>query len=164
METELTSLCQSVLEDFNLVLFYLPLPAHGSQSASEEEEEHDSVCSVLPDSLIFKMAVTCLMVVHSLKRGGEYGPKELITTSAAHFTQCHYVINYVALNLISRQVLLHQSKNSAGFKQIIVIWYGSCVSLQAYLDFDTSGSKLSFLVIFRHLDCILTRYNTVKDK
>uniref|UniRef100_A0A672S4U2 Nonsense-mediated mRNA decay factor n=1 Tax=Sinocyclocheilus grahami TaxID=75366 RepID=A0A672S4U2_SINGR len=70
METELTSLCQSVLEDFNLVLFYLPLPAHGSQSASEEEEEHDSVCSVLLDSLIFKMVVTCLMVVHSLKRGG----------------------------------------------------------------------------------------------
>ncbi len=90
METELTSLCQSVLEDFNLVLFYLPLPAHGSQSASEEEEEHDSVCSVLPDSLIFKMVVTCLMVVHSLKRGGKCGPKELITTSAAHLTQCHY--------------------------------------------------------------------------
>uniref|UniRef100_A0A8C7YD69 Nonsense-mediated mRNA decay factor n=1 Tax=Oryzias sinensis TaxID=183150 RepID=A0A8C7YD69_9TELE len=41
LETELTSLCQSVLEDFNLVLFYLPPPAHGGaqHSPSEEEEE-----------------------------------------------------------------------------------------------------------------------------
>lgn len=71
METELTSLCQSVLEDFNLVLFYQPTPSHGSQSISEEEDEHDQAFSVLPDSLVFKMVVICLMVVHSLKRGGE---------------------------------------------------------------------------------------------
>lgn len=74
METELTSLCQSVLEDFNLVLFYLPPPTHGGahHSPSEEEEEQhaDSSCPVLPDTLVFKMVVTCLMVVHSLKRGG----------------------------------------------------------------------------------------------
>lgn len=77
METELTSLCQSVLEDFNLVLFYLPPPTHGGahHSPSEEEEEQqqhaDSSCPVLPDTLVFKMVVTCLMVVHSLKRGGQ---------------------------------------------------------------------------------------------
>lgn len=78
METELTSLCQSVLEDFNLVLFYLPPPTHGAahHSPSEEEEEQqqqhaDSSCPVLPDTLVFKMVVTCLMVVHSLKRGGQ---------------------------------------------------------------------------------------------
>lgn len=75
METELTSLCQSVLEDFNLVLFYLPPPTHGSvhHSASEEEEEQhsDGSSPVLPDTLVFKMVVTCLMVVHSLKRGGQ---------------------------------------------------------------------------------------------
>lgn len=80
METELTSLCQSVLEDFNLVLFYLPPPTHSGahHSPSEEEEEQqqqqqqhgDSSCPVLPDTLVFKMVVTCLMVVHSLKRGG----------------------------------------------------------------------------------------------
>lgn len=78
METELTSLCQSVLEDFNLVLFYLPPPTHGvtHHCPSEEEEEQqqqqhaDSSCPVLPDTLVFKMVVTCLMVVHSLKRGG----------------------------------------------------------------------------------------------
>ena len=80
METELTSLCQSVLEDFNLVLFYLPPPAqppaHAGHSPSEEEEEpqlqHDSACALLPDALVFKMVVTCLMVVHSLKRGGQW--------------------------------------------------------------------------------------------
>lgn len=77
MEPELTSLCQSILEDFNLVLFYLPPSTHSGphQSVSEEEEEQqhpDNSCPVLPDTLIFKMVITCLMVVHSLKRGGWY--------------------------------------------------------------------------------------------
>uniref|UniRef100_A0A8C1U2K4 Nonsense-mediated mRNA decay factor n=1 Tax=Cyprinus carpio TaxID=7962 RepID=A0A8C1U2K4_CYPCA len=94
--TELTSLCQSVLEDFNLVLFYLPLPAHGSQSASEEEEEHDSVCSVLPDSLIFKMAVTCLMVVHSLKRGASKQYSASIAFTLALFS---HLVNHVNIRL-----------------------------------------------------------------
>uniref|UniRef100_A0A8C9YIA6 Nonsense-mediated mRNA decay factor n=1 Tax=Sander lucioperca TaxID=283035 RepID=A0A8C9YIA6_SANLU len=66
METELTSLCQSVLEDFNLVLFYLPTAPHGgahhSPGEEEEEQQHaDSSCPVLPDTLVFKMVVTCLM-------------------------------------------------------------------------------------------------------
>lgn len=81
METELTSLCQSVLEDFNLVLFYLPPQMHTSalHSPSEEDEEllqqqPDTSCPVMPDTLVFKMVVTCLMVVHSLKRGGWYSP------------------------------------------------------------------------------------------
>lgn len=81
METELTSLCQSVLEDFNLVLFYLPPQTHTGalHSPSEEDEElqqqpPDTSCPVLPDTLVFKMVVTCLMVVHSLKRGGWYPP------------------------------------------------------------------------------------------
>uniref|UniRef100_A0A673GUU3 Nonsense-mediated mRNA decay factor n=1 Tax=Sinocyclocheilus rhinocerous TaxID=307959 RepID=A0A673GUU3_9TELE len=95
METELTSLCQSVLEDFNLVLFYLPLPAHGSQSASEEEEEHDSVCSVLPDCLIFKMVVTCLMVVHSLKRGGKQYSASIAFTLALF----SHLVNHVNIRL-----------------------------------------------------------------
>ncbi|KAA0702728.1 Protein SMG5 EST1-like protein B SMG-5 -like protein [Triplophysa tibetana] len=96
METELTSLCQSVLEDFNLVLFYLPLPAHGSQSASEEEEEHDSICSVLPDSLIFKMVVTCLMVVHSLKRGASKQYSASIAFTLALFS---HLVNHVNIRL-----------------------------------------------------------------
>ncbi|XP_026083420.1 protein SMG5-like isoform X2 [Carassius auratus] len=96
METELTSLCQSVLEDFNLVLFYLPLPAHGSQLASEEEEEHDSVCSVLPDSLIFKMVVTCLMVVHSLKRGASKQYSASIAFTLALFS---HLVNHVNIRL-----------------------------------------------------------------
>lgn len=81
VEVELTSLCQSVLEDFNLVLFYLPAQTLSGvrHSHSEEEEEPppqqqqhhvDSCSTVLPDTLIFKMVVICLMVVHSLKRGG----------------------------------------------------------------------------------------------
>ncbi|XP_051575110.1 nonsense-mediated mRNA decay factor SMG5 isoform X1 [Myxocyprinus asiaticus] len=96
METELTSLCQSVLEDFNLVLFYQPLPAHGSHSASEEEEEHESVCSVLPDSLIFKIVVTCLMVVHSLKRGASKQYSASIAFTLALFS---HLVNHVNIRL-----------------------------------------------------------------
>uniref|UniRef100_A0A672JZW8 Nonsense-mediated mRNA decay factor n=1 Tax=Sinocyclocheilus grahami TaxID=75366 RepID=A0A672JZW8_SINGR len=110
METELTSLCQSVLEDFNLVLFYLPLPPHGSQSASEEEEEHDSVCSVLPDSLIFKMVVTCLMVVHSLKRGASKQYSASIAFTLALFS---HLVNHVNIRL---QAELEEGE-SAGTKK-----------------------------------------------
>lgn len=70
MDAELTSLCQSVLEDFNLCLFYLPSSPSRSP-ASEDEEEWESGCAFLPDLLIFQMVVVCLMGVHSLRRAGE---------------------------------------------------------------------------------------------
>lgn len=103
METELTSLCQSVLEDFNLVLFYLPPPTHGiaHHSPSEEEEEQqqqhaDSSCPVLPDTLVFKMVVTCLMVVHSLKRGGSKQYSASIAFTLALFS---HLVNHVNIRL-----------------------------------------------------------------
>ncbi|XP_042346117.1 protein SMG5 [Plectropomus leopardus] len=103
METELTSLCQSVLEDFNLVLFYLPPPTHGGahHSPSEEEEEQqqqhaDSSCPVLPDTLVFKMVVTCLMVVHSLKRGGSKQYSASIAFTLALFS---HLVNHVNIRL-----------------------------------------------------------------
>lgn len=72
VDTELTSLCQSVLEDFNLCLFYSPsLPNMGA--ANDDEEECESGYSFLPDLLIFRMVVVCLMSVHSLKRAGNVG-------------------------------------------------------------------------------------------
>uniref|UniRef100_A0A8C9SND6 Nonsense-mediated mRNA decay factor n=1 Tax=Scleropages formosus TaxID=113540 RepID=A0A8C9SND6_SCLFO len=95
-ETELTSLCQSVLEDFNLVLFYLPTPAHSSSLANEEEGEHDTGCSFLPDALVFKMAVTCLMVVHSLKKGGSKQCSASIAFTLALFS---HLINHVNVRL-----------------------------------------------------------------
>ncbi|XP_071378079.1 nonsense-mediated mRNA decay factor SMG5 [Centroberyx affinis] len=101
METELTSLCQSVLEDFNLVLFYLPPPAHSgahhSPSEEEEEQQHaDSTCPVLPDTLVFKMVVTCLMVVHSLKRGGSKQYSASIAFTLALFS---HLVNHVNIRL-----------------------------------------------------------------
>ncbi|KAM4601439.1 nonsense-mediated mRNA decay factor SMG5 [Polymixia lowei] len=102
METELTSLCQSVLEDFNLVLFYLPPPAPGGahQPPSEEEEEQQhtdsSACPVLPDALVFKMVVTCLMVVHSLKRGGSKQYSASIAFTLALFS---HLVNHVNIRL-----------------------------------------------------------------
>lgn len=103
METELTSLCQSVLEDFNLVLFYLPSPAtphsHAGHSPCEEEEEpqpHDSAWALLPDALVFKMVVTCLMVVHSLKRGGSKQYSASIAFTLALFS---HLVNHVNIRL-----------------------------------------------------------------
>ncbi|XP_048881273.1 nonsense-mediated mRNA decay factor SMG5 [Brienomyrus brachyistius] len=95
-ETELTSLCQSVLEDFNLVLFYLPAASQSSPSAGEEEEEHEGACSFLPDALVFKMAVTCLMVVHSLKRGGS---KQYSTSIAFTLALFSHLVNHVNIRL-----------------------------------------------------------------
>lgn len=69
VDSELTSLCQSVLEDFNLCLFYLPSSPNLSL-ASEEDEEPESGYAFLPDLLIFQMVLICLMGVHSLKRAG----------------------------------------------------------------------------------------------
>ncbi|MEQ2251002.1 hypothetical protein ILYODFUR_006580 [Ilyodon furcidens] len=103
METELTSLCQSVLEDFNLVLFYLPASTHGGAQPcpSEEEEEQlqhhsDSPYPVLLDNLIFKMVVTCLMVVQSLKRGGSKQYSASIAFTLALFS---HLMNHVNIRL-----------------------------------------------------------------
>ncbi|XP_037310556.2 nonsense-mediated mRNA decay factor SMG5 [Pungitius pungitius] len=104
METELTSLCQSVLEDFNLVMFYLPPPTPGAahQCPSEEEDEQqqqqhaDSSCPVLPDTLVFKMVVTCLMVVHSLKNRGSKQYSASIAFTLALFS---HLVNHVNIRL-----------------------------------------------------------------
>ncbi|XP_022346915.1 protein SMG5 isoform X2 [Enhydra lutris kenyoni] len=70
VDSELTSLCQSVLEDFNLCLFYLP-SSPGLSLASEGEEDYEGGYAFVPDLLVFQMVVICLMGVHSLKRAGD---------------------------------------------------------------------------------------------
>uniref|UniRef100_A0A8C0R9V3 Nonsense-mediated mRNA decay factor n=1 Tax=Canis lupus familiaris TaxID=9615 RepID=A0A8C0R9V3_CANLF len=75
VDSELTSLCQSVLEDFNLCLFYLP-SSPSLSLASEGEEDYESGYAFLPDLLIFQMIIICLMGVHSLKRADEPLEKE----------------------------------------------------------------------------------------
>ncbi|KAJ3597391.1 hypothetical protein NHX12_000918 [Muraenolepis orangiensis] len=110
VEAELTSLCQSVLEDFNLVLFYLPPAPHtgtGPHLPSVEEEEEEpqqlahhaeptSPSPTMPDALVFKMVVTCLMVVHSLKRGGSKQYSASIAFTLALFS---HLVNHVNIRL-----------------------------------------------------------------
>ncbi|MGH0172562.1 UNVERIFIED_CONTAM: hypothetical protein FKN15_065065 [Acipenser sinensis] len=95
LESELTSLCQSVLEDFNLVLFYLPSASHSS-SGCEEEEDHESRYSFVPDVLVFRMVVTCLMVVHNLKRAGSKQYSAAIAFTLAMFS---HLVNHVNIHL-----------------------------------------------------------------
>ncbi|XP_066464832.1 nonsense-mediated mRNA decay factor SMG5 isoform X2 [Eleutherodactylus coqui] len=95
VDSELTSLCQSVLEDFNLCMFYLPSSAHLS-SASEDEEEYEGGYSFLPDLLVFRMVVICLMCVHSLKRADSKQYSAAIAFTLALFS---HLVNHVNIRL-----------------------------------------------------------------
>lgn len=99
VDVELTALCQSVLEDFNLVLFYLPSPLPSAplhSPSAPEDNTPDSSCPLLPDSLLFKMVVICLMVVHSLKRGGSKQYSASIAFTLALFS---HLVNHVNIRL-----------------------------------------------------------------
>ncbi|XP_072285015.1 nonsense-mediated mRNA decay factor SMG5 isoform X2 [Pyxicephalus adspersus] len=97
VDSELTSLCQSVLEDFNLCMFYLPSSLNLS-SASEDEEEYDGGYSFLPDMVIFKIVVICLMSVHSLKRADSKQYSAAIAFTLALFS---HLVNHVNIRLQS---------------------------------------------------------------
>ncbi|XP_053330286.1 nonsense-mediated mRNA decay factor SMG5 isoform X2 [Spea bombifrons] len=95
VDSELTSLCQSVLEDFNLCMFYLPSSANLS-SASEDEEEYDGGYSFLPELLVFRMVAICLMSVHSLKRADSMQYSTAIAFTLALFS---HLVNHVNIRL-----------------------------------------------------------------
>ncbi|XP_024896612.1 protein SMG5 [Pteropus alecto] len=104
VDAELTSLCQSVLEDFNLCLFYLPSSPNLSL-ASEDGEENEGGCAFLPDLLIFQMVVICLMGVHSLKRAGSKQYSAAIAFTLALFS---HLVNHVNIRL---QAELEEGEN-----------------------------------------------------
>ncbi|KAF6075947.1 SMG5 nonsense mediated mRNA decay factor [Phyllostomus discolor] len=104
VDSELTSLCQSVLEDFNLCLFYLPSSPNLSL-ASEDEEEYESGYAFLPDLLIFQMVIICLMGVHSLKRAGSKQYSAAIAFTLALFS---HLVNHVNIRL---QAELEEGEN-----------------------------------------------------
>uniref|UniRef100_A0A674CN33 Nonsense-mediated mRNA decay factor n=1 Tax=Salmo trutta TaxID=8032 RepID=A0A674CN33_SALTR len=92
LETELTSLCQSVLEDFNLVLFYLPSPphVHEATSPSEEElEEHDSPCALC--IFLFLQILICRLVC--------VGSKQYSASIAFTLALFSHLVNHVNIRL-----------------------------------------------------------------
>uniref|UniRef100_UPI00398E9AE4 nonsense-mediated mRNA decay factor SMG5 n=1 Tax=Pristiophorus japonicus TaxID=55135 RepID=UPI00398E9AE4 len=95
VDVEVTSICQTVLEDFNLCLFYLPSNLNHS-AASEEEDDYDRGYSFLPDLLIFRMVVICLMSVHSLKKTGLKQYSAAIAFTLALFS---HLVNHVNIRL-----------------------------------------------------------------
>ncbi|XP_023103360.2 protein SMG5 isoform X3 [Felis catus] len=104
VDAELTSLCQSVLEDFNLCLFYLPSSPNLSL-ASEGEEDYEGGYAFLPDLLIFQMVIVCLMGVHSLKRAGSKQYSAAIAFTLALFS---HLVNHVNIRL---QAELEEGEN-----------------------------------------------------
>ncbi|XP_039608358.1 protein SMG5 [Polypterus senegalus] len=104
LESDLTFLCQSVLEDFNLVLFYLPSPSHSSLT-TEDDDDHENRYSFVPDLLTFRMMVTCLMVVHNLKRTGSKQYSAAIAFTLALFS---HLVNHVNIRL---QAELEEGEN-----------------------------------------------------
>ncbi|EGW07060.1 Protein SMG5, partial [Cricetulus griseus] len=104
IDSELTSLCQSVLEDFNLCLFYLPSSPNLGLT-NEDEDECESGYAYLPDLLIFQMAIICLMGVHSLKRAGSKQYSAAIAFTLALFS---HLINHVNIRL---QAELEEGEN-----------------------------------------------------
>uniref|UniRef100_A0A673STF5 Nonsense-mediated mRNA decay factor n=1 Tax=Suricata suricatta TaxID=37032 RepID=A0A673STF5_SURSU len=104
VDSELTSLCQSVLEDFNLCLFYLPA-SPGLSLASEGEEDYEGGYAFLPDLLVFQMGAICLMGVHSLKRAGSKQYSAAIAFTLALFS---HLVNHVNMRL---QAELEEGEN-----------------------------------------------------
>ncbi|XP_022346916.1 protein SMG5 isoform X3 [Enhydra lutris kenyoni] len=105
VDSELTSLCQSVLEDFNLCLFYLP-SSPGLSLASEGEEDYEGGYAFVPDLLVFQMVVICLMGVHSLKRAGSKQYSAAIAFTLALFS---HLVNHVNIRL---QAELEESESA----------------------------------------------------
>ncbi|XP_054982672.1 nonsense-mediated mRNA decay factor SMG5-like isoform X2 [Sorex araneus] len=66
--TSLMALCQLVLDDFRLCLFYRPCPSDLNQTSAERKPSRGYL--FLPDLLIFHMVVLCLMSIHSLRKTG----------------------------------------------------------------------------------------------
>uniref|UniRef100_A0A452UVE9 Nonsense-mediated mRNA decay factor n=1 Tax=Ursus maritimus TaxID=29073 RepID=A0A452UVE9_URSMA len=104
VDSELTPLCQSVLEDFNLCLFYLP-SSPSLSLASEGEQDYESGYAFLPDLLIFQMVIICLMGVHSLKRAGSKQYSAAIAFTLALFS---HLVNHVNIRL---QAELEEGEN-----------------------------------------------------
>ncbi|XP_059269647.1 nonsense-mediated mRNA decay factor SMG5 [Mustela nigripes] len=105
VDSELTSLCQSVLEDFNLCLFYLP-SSPGLSLASEGEEDYEGGYAFVPDLLVFQMVIICLMGVHSLKRAGSKQYSAAIAFTLALFS---HLVNHVNIRL---QAELEEGENA----------------------------------------------------
>uniref|UniRef100_UPI00358FAD3C nonsense-mediated mRNA decay factor SMG5-like n=1 Tax=Myxine glutinosa TaxID=7769 RepID=UPI00358FAD3C len=70
-DLDVTALCQEVLDDFNLCMFYLPGggPARGGAVGARTPTD-ESCASGLHSTLVFRMAVMCLISLHSLKKTG----------------------------------------------------------------------------------------------
>lgn len=92
----LMALCQLVLDDFHLCLFYRPCPSDQMQASSEENPPSGYL--FLPDLLIFHMVVLCLMSVHSLRKTGSRQHRPAVIFTLTLFS---HVIQHVNTRILA---------------------------------------------------------------
>ncbi|KAM9689918.1 nonsense-mediated mRNA decay factor SMG5-like [Dama dama] len=92
--SRLMALCQLVLEDFRLCLSYRPCPSDQSQASKERKPARGY--QFLPDLLIFRMVVLCLMSVHSLRTAGSKQHRTAVTFTLTLFS---HLIQHVTTRL-----------------------------------------------------------------
>ncbi|XP_068958937.1 nonsense-mediated mRNA decay factor SMG5-like [Petaurus breviceps papuanus] len=90
-DLRLERLCQVVLEDFQLCLFYPP--AKDSQKGARGWGGEQKSDSLLPNQLLFQMVVLCLLTVHSLKTANVELCQTATTFTLAFFS---YIIRLVS--------------------------------------------------------------------
>lgn len=73
MDTQdLQSLCQTVLKEFDFILFH-PMPEEGPATAKIDEEK----MAYLEDEMVYKIVVLITMVVHKLQYQGNHSVFQL---------------------------------------------------------------------------------------
>uniref|UniRef100_A0A8C4NGC0 Nonsense-mediated mRNA decay factor n=1 Tax=Eptatretus burgeri TaxID=7764 RepID=A0A8C4NGC0_EPTBU len=92
-----TALCQEVLDDFNLCMFYLPGGGPARGVAVGARTAADEPCaSGLHSTLVFRMTVMCLISLHNLKKTGTRRFTAAVAFTLALFS---HVLNHTNIRL-----------------------------------------------------------------
>ncbi|XP_072051358.1 nonsense-mediated mRNA decay factor SMG5-like [Amphiura filiformis] len=113
---KLPALCQDVLQDFSLCMYYGPCspsnhhpPPPPGKTLSDSRDQHVS------DSMVFKVFMMSLMSVYKLQRGNSKQVSTAIAFTLAMFSHLLTHVNMRLQNAVYE--VLHPSKTMAGLKE-----------------------------------------------
>ncbi|ELT89650.1 hypothetical protein CAPTEDRAFT_168258 [Capitella teleta] len=95
-------LCQATLQDFNMCMFYQAPP---SLPACRLQYANDDRLLFLPNDLVFKVLVICLISIHHLQKSGTAHVAAAVAFSLALFS---HILNHVVIRL---QAALYEIEN-----------------------------------------------------